>query len=45
MLWKDFLVIALAGDRLRFLERLLRLDREFVDLHGTQRKARPGCGK
>jgi len=34
VLGQDLLVVAAARDRLRLLQRLLCLDREFVEFHG-----------
>ena len=45
MLGEDLLVIALAGDRLGLLERLLCLDGKLVEFHGDQRNAATRRGK
>ena len=45
VLGENLLVIALAGDRLGLLERLLRLDGKLVEFHERQRNAATRCGK
>ncbi len=45
VLGQDFLVVALAGDRLGLLQGLLRLDRKLVEFHGPQSNAGSRAGK
>ena len=45
VLGQDLLVVAAARDGLRLLQRLLRLDREFVEFHAAQRNAATQRGK